>query len=105
MYINCWGHAKWEEKRGQMGVQKERKTNGITGSVLLIVVVVPYYIIIQQLHSFEITMEICSHLVSEIPIDDLCLEESTLNCPLSPCLLPTDAPKGVLDALDHFLLE
>lgn len=88
-----------------MQTANERGLNGITGSVLLIVDVLPYYIIIQQLHSFEITMEICSHLISEIQIDDLCHEESTHNCPISPCLLPTDAPKEVLEALDHFLLE
>ena len=50
-------------------------------------------------------MESFSNLISEMQIDDMCAEESTPTCPLSPALLPSEAPLHILESIEHFLLE
>jgi hypothetical protein len=44
-------------------------------------------------------MEICSHLMSEISINDLEEEELTQVAPRTPVLAPIDAPTEILESM------
>jgi hypothetical protein len=50
-------------------------------------------------------MEICSHLLSEINLEDFIEEESTAVMPHSPHLLPIDVPSEITLNMESFTLE